>query len=384
MVRLLILLPTNLFAPKIVDMCIAASDELHALGNSTRRSLWLWGRFRKYETIRFFAGDEVNPLAIERLKAMCASKAIDMVAPIDLDGAAFLAAARSHIPRIRCFPFSSPEVLRLLADKWSCGALAKEAHVEAPTSFLLRAAKDLEAQWVDDLAYPVVVKPARLEGGRGVVRIGTRKQLEAHVLGGRRYSRPPLIVQQFIHGRDADVDLLADNGKIVFQVCRERGADGTFRYFRDPDLERAAAALVARSGYTGIANLDFVREVGTGTYIFLEFNPRAWSNIWLSELAGMNFIRLGMELALGAKTPREFSQPPLKVFNIRGACRAFLQGRGFEVSEANRLAIGAQLRRPDFIVSNKIAARFKSVTDALTPVSPSKLFAMRASFNPPG
>jgi glutathione synthase/RimK-type ligase-like ATP-grasp enzyme len=344
--RILLLLPSNMFIGKIVDVCRLVSPYIHALDNSAERRHFFSAGFKSYSAAPFFIDGQINPKAVQEFEILCTRHAIDVVVPIDMDASAFLGAAKARVVGPRYIPFSSPEVLKRLGDKTSCAELAQRAGVEVPNGFVLTALAQLESAFFRAAVYPVIVKPPRLEGGRGVVHVETREELDRHLLSGSGYAALPLIIQEYVEGNDIDVDLIADHGKVVFQIAREQRAAGSAKFFHDRSLEIAAEAVVRASKYTGIANLDFRRDSKTGKYKFIEFNPRAWDNIWWTAFGGANFIALAVELALNGSVSTPPSPPEFRVFTTRRGVMAWLRGHAAEVTPANRRAIVRQLSHP--------------------------------------
>ncbi|HKD20718.1 MAG TPA: ATP-grasp domain-containing protein [Rhizomicrobium sp.] len=343
--RILVLLPSNLFAAEIVGICESVSANVFALDNGRRRSILMRGRARDYRAVPFFDGERVNPHAIDELEKMCIQHRIDVVVPFDLDGAALLWFAKERIAA-RCFPFSAPATLQQLSDKWRCMDVARRAGVDTPDSVLLENLDELDSPALDRFRFPAIVKPPRLEGSRGVKLVANIDALKRHVSSQAPYAKLPLILQEYVEGTIVDVDLLALDGRVLLLSCRDLNRRGTVRFFRNAQAEAAAAAIVAAAGYTGIANLDFVHDPHTGNTRFLDFNPRSWSNIRWTRLAGIGFIEGGLEIAMGGGAEMHPPVPSGTVHSARAALRAVMQGRLRDISAANRAALAHELSRP--------------------------------------
>jgi biotin carboxylase len=343
--KVLVLLPSNLFAAEIVGICESICAHVFALDNGSPRSILMRGMVRDYRAVPFFDGQHINPRAIDALATMCARHKIDVVIPFDVDGAALLWFAQDRIAA-RCFPFSAPATLQKLSDKWRCMDIARRAGVDTPQSVLLENLDELDSPALDHFSFPAIVKPPRLEGSRGVEIVTDLEALKRHVSSGKPYAKLPLILQEYVEGPIVDADLLALDGRVLLVACRDLNRRGTVRFFRNVQAENAAAAIVAATGYTGIANLDFVHDQRTGSTRFLDFNPRSWSNIRWTRLAGIGFIEGGLEIAMGG-CPE--TQPPVAsgtVHSARAALLAVMRGRVRDISTANRIALARELSRP--------------------------------------
>jgi len=92
------------------------------------------------------------------------------------------------------------------------------------------------------------------------------------------------------------------------QACREaqRSRDHRRRQrvvvndFLRPVLE-IARQLVCELKWSGVANLDFRVEAGTGRPLVLELNGRYWASLLASTAAGVNFPDLQVRTTLGER-----------------------------------------------------------------------------------
>ncbi len=72
----------------------------------------------------------------------------------------------------------------------------------------------------DSLEYPVIIKPNKNSGSRGVVKCNNREELEAELLSVKQFCRDGMyIVEQYIEGDEISVEGLLINGKLeIIQI----------------------------------------------------------------------------------------------------------------------------------------------------------------------
>jgi carbamoyl-phosphate synthase large subunit len=150
--------------------------------------------------------------------------------------------------------------------------------------------------------YPVIVKPRRGSGSRGVVTVETAAQLAA------LDRSPGLIVQQFLPGEEFSVDVLADAaGHVIASVPRLRarvdsGVSVGGRTVHDPEVEGFGRAVAQATGLTYVANVQCRRD-RDGRPALLEVNPRMPGTLGLTIASGVDMPRLALAALLGRPVP---------------------------------------------------------------------------------
>ncbi|MCU1528916.1 MAG: biotin carboxylase [Frondihabitans sp.] len=233
-----------------------------------------------------------------------------------------LAARRSELGAALAAP--SAETLAVTLDKWllaeRCTPFAR-----VPTTLLLDA-DGVAADWT----FPVIVKPRRGAGSRGVRLVHDRHALEAIPFD------VALLIQEHLPGEEFSVDVLADaSGAVVAAVPRVRARvdsgvaiAGLTRH--DDALEETAAAVARAIGLTGVANVQLRYDVN-GVPALLEVNPRFPGAMPLTIAAGVDMPSLALDLALGLDLPAKV--PFREVANVRYLEDVFVDPSEVLVSE---------------------------------------------------
>jgi predicted ATP-grasp superfamily ATP-dependent carboligase len=160
------------------------------------------------------------------------------------------------------------------------------------------------------LPYPVLLKPRKKWGGRGIRCVFDQNEFR-RALGG--FSEIP-IIQERIEGDDLILNILCSTGEPLaasaYQVLRRHplpyGPPVACRTIHDEALVRMGTQFLRRLQYDGVANLDIRRDRRDGSLKLLEVNPRLSETIEISVRSGINIPYMLYQLALGERVTPAF------------------------------------------------------------------------------
>jgi carbamoyl-phosphate synthase large subunit len=239
-----------------------------------------------------------DPTFVDALITMCQQDEIDvLVSTVDVELPP-LAMRRDELAEVAGTTLAAPPTttLDIALDKYAL-AQSCESLTRVPETALL----DSEGS-ARDWAFPVIVKPRRGAGSRGVRIVSTREDLTA--LG----FDPALIIQAFLPGAEYSVDVIADaGGHVVAAVPRTRtrvdsGVSVAGRTIHDEELEQVASEVARAIGLVGVANVQLRRDP-EGRPALLEVNPRFAGAMPLTIAAGVDLPSLALDLFLGEALP---------------------------------------------------------------------------------
>ena len=252
---------------------------------------------------------------VDAVRAIVRADAVDVVVcTVDVELPP-LAAAADTLGAVLAAP--PARALDTCLDKWTLVA-ACAPHARVPHTTLLDA--DGVAR---DWDFPVIVKPRRGAGSRGVVLVGSRAELEALPLDDGQ------IIQEHLPGQEFSVDVfMGPDGRAIAAVPRLRarvdsGVAVAGRTVHRADLEELAEACAAAAGIVGVANVQ-LREDADGRPALLEINPRFSGAMPLTIASGVDMPSLALDLALGRPVPGHV--PFAEVANVRFLEDVFLPG----------------------------------------------------------
>jgi carbamoyl-phosphate synthase large subunit len=237
----------------------------------------------------------LSPTFVDGIRSLCAQDRIDVViSTVDVELPPLAACRDDLAGAVLAAP--SLATLDVTLDKWElaqrCAPLLR-----VPVTRLLNE-DGISLNWT----FPVIVKPRRGAGSRGVRLVPDRAALEA--IGPDE----SLIIQENLPGDEYSVDVLsAGDGTVVAAVPRTRtrvdsGVSIAGRTVHDDGLESTAAAVARAIGLRGVANVQLRRDT-EGVPALLEVNPRFPGALPLTIAAGVDMPSLVLDLALGVHIP---------------------------------------------------------------------------------
>ncbi len=234
------------------------------------------------------------------LLASASAAGADLVIPtVDVELHQVSAARDEFAARGIALLVESVPTLEICLDKWAlvtrCAPL-----VRVPASVVLDGSLDAAA--LDAIGWPMIAKPRRGAGGRGIALIADRAQLAGQPQDGS------MLLQEYLPGTEYSIDVLArPDGHIVAAVPRTRdkvdsGIAVAGRTVRDPALEEFGRAVAHAIGTTGVVNVQ-VRRAVDGTPALLEVNARFPGTMTLTMAAGIDMPSLAVDAAFGRLLP---------------------------------------------------------------------------------
>jgi len=220
------------------------------------------------------------------------------------ENVAALAAHRAELARHFRVPTPDLESVRYLWDKRQTYQLAEHLGIPVPRTWFPRTEADLADV---ELTTPMVVKPSVKEHffyatGVKAWRADSREELLATF---RRAAaivpEGEVIVQEMIPGgtdeQYAYCTLFSGAraaASMTVRRCRQHPSDfgRASTYVRTiglPDLAEPATRLLRAIGYSGLAEVEFMRDPRDGAYRLLDVNARTWGYHTLGKRAGVDF-----------------------------------------------------------------------------------------------
>jgi predicted ATP-grasp superfamily ATP-dependent carboligase len=277
---------------RVMRTADAAGADVYVLGAELSRCLAHSRYCRAFvPSERPLDGERDEALAAE-INRQIARFGIDLVLPGDVQATRTLIASRDLI-EAPLFPLPTLEQFDNLNNKWFFTQLCGELGIPTPPSRVIADAAQLrEELTAGSFALPAIVKPINHDGGLGVIRFDR----ETAVAQSAKVDYGPMIVQDFIPGRDIGASVYCEKGEIKAFIAHEL-TRATYVPLTDERIQPALARITARMGVDGVFNFD-MRLAPDGEIYYLECNPRFFFKINLSMLAGVNFVAAGLS-ALG-------------------------------------------------------------------------------------
>ncbi len=222
-----------------------------------------------------------------------------MLIPADVEGARMVARNRAAL-RMRVTPFSPPELLDVLNDKWRFFQFCREHDLPVPATRLLGNKDAIDfAALASELGLPLIIKPIDKAGSEGVVLIADASDFHRRIRDNPAYAYGRLIAQRYVDGIDLCFNFLAVDGLIVAQSTQRRMRN-LVKFLENAELGELGRRLARASQYHGVMCIDARQEHITGKVYLIESNPRFWASLGASAWCGLNFVT---EAAKAQATP---------------------------------------------------------------------------------
>jgi acetyl-CoA carboxylase, biotin carboxylase subunit len=209
-------------------------------------------------------------------------------------------------------------VIELAGDKLAARAQAVAAGLPVVPGREVGAAHEAQ-RFAHDAGFPVLLKAAGGGGGRGIKLARDAAMLDARfdeavAEAGAAFADERVYVERFVGAaRHVEVQIAADAHGHVLHLG-ERDCSIQRRYQKlveeapapalDPALRDAlragAVAFATRIGYTNLGTVEFIVDVASGVFFFLEMNCRIQVEHPVTEaLTGLDLIALQLRIAAG-------------------------------------------------------------------------------------
>src|SRR5260221_14445837 len=289
-------------------------------------------RFKADEA--YLVGEGKGPveayLDIAGIVSLAKAKGVDAIHP----GYGFLsenpALARACAKAGITFVGPTPELLELLGDKTAARGLAISAGVpvlpgtEKPVKSFAEA-KKIAAE----IGYPLMVKAAMGGGGRGMRVVRSESELEARLEEAQSEARSAfgdasVFLEKFLaRARHLEVQILADmHGNLLHLYERDCSVQRRHQKVVEvapanlpasvrAELCDAALQLARKAKYRNAGTVEFLYDVDSQKWYFIEVNPRIQVEHTVTEMVtGIDLVRAQILVAQGFSLHDEMMRLP--------------------------------------------------------------------------
>ncbi|TNF21762.1 MAG: pyruvate carboxylase [Rhodobacteraceae bacterium] len=212
------------------------------------------------------------------------------------------------------------ETMRALGDKASARKVAVEAGVPViPATEVLGDDFDKIAREAEEIGYPLMLKASWGGGGRGMRPINGPDELKEKVLEGRREAEAAFgngegyLEKMIIRARHVEVQILGDKQGNIYHLYER---DCSVQRRNQKVVERAPAPylseaqreeicelgrkICAHVNYECAGTVEFLMDMETGKFYFIEVNPRVQvEHTVTEEVTGIDIVQAQIMIAEG-------------------------------------------------------------------------------------
>lgn len=282
--------------------CLSAANRTVHVGSTVRYPDVRYSRFRG----KFHWWRDPSQL-LESARTLAAKQRIGVIMACSDDGIRFLAEHRRELETVAPVAGTpSLESFDTAIDKAAFAEFLLRAALPHPETVALRPERGLPRL----PPFPAVLKPARGSGGMLIRYFEREDEFRGWVASGGLGTRA-WVIQSYVRGKDIGCSVLCRAGKILAYTIQTSieparisfSPPGAIQFFHDEEVFALCGRLVAALKWTGVANIDMVRD-RDGKLFLLELNGRYWATMMGSYRAGVNFPELACLDAIGRQIPR--------------------------------------------------------------------------------
>ncbi|MBW3096594.1 pyruvate carboxylase [Pseudohoeflea coraliihabitans] len=239
-----------------------------------------------------------------------------------------------------------PETMRRLGNKVAARNLAVEIDVPVvPATEPLPADMTEVARLAEEIGYPVMLKASWGGGGRGMRAIRSADDLEREVTEAKReakaaFGKDEVYLEKLIErARHVEVQVLGDtHGNAVHlferdcsiqrrnQKVVERAPAPYLVAEQREELSSYALKIAEATNYVGAGTVEFLMDVDTGRFYFIEVNPRIQvEHTVTEEVTGIDIVKAQIRIleghAIGTAASGVPAQPDIRLNGHALQCR---------------------------------------------------------------
>jgi len=313
----------------------AAELRLETVAIYSREDRFALHRFKAQEAYQVGSGKDpvAAYLGIEEIVQVASDVGVDAIHP----GYGFLAenpelaAACAAAGIVWIGPPVS--VMESLGDKVSARALAERAGVAVmPASGPLPLDEGEVQRLGTEVGFPLMVKASWGGGGRGMRIVLDPADLLEQAAAARRearaaFGRDDIFLERLVQrARHLEVQILGDeSGEVVHlyerdctvqrrhQKVVERAPAAALDPQTREELCQAAVRLARAAGYRNAGTVEFLQDIDSGDFFFIEVNPRIQVEHTVTEVVtGVDLVKAQIRLAEGALIGTRESGVPIQ------------------------------------------------------------------------
>ena len=284
----------------------APRTKIHVLSSAPNARI---GSSRHYTSFRQHKyTDEDNFL--KEIRTVAEQENVNVILPVNEPSVRFTAKYRELLEEFtNITPIPKLDTFETAVDKWLLGDFMQKLGIPTPKTIRGMRGGDFGEQ-LDEMSFPVLLKPTRGENGQGIRQFEDRLSLNTFLKNNHKDSSP-YIIQNTIKGYDIDCSVLCKEGRILAHTIQKTIVPNQVR-FRSPfaiefvqhdEILRVVEQLVAALRLTGIAHIDLMVDETDQQVKVLEMNLRYWQSLMASLAVGANFPYLSCLAALDKPLP---------------------------------------------------------------------------------
>ncbi len=246
---------------------------------------------------------------------------------------------------------TTPDMIDMAEDRARFQAMLRELGLKQPPNRTARTVKGA-IEVVDEIGYPLVMRPSNVLGGRAMEIIHEQADLKRYMTNAEQMAKTypeymPILLDRFLNDAiEVDVDAVSDGKQVIvggiMEHIEEAGVHSgdsacslpPFSLSQDMqnELRRQTVAMAKALNVVGLMNVQFAIQ-GETVYV-LEVNPRASRTVpFVSKATGMSLAKIAARCMAGQSLAEQGVTkeviPPF--YSVKEAVFPFIKFPGVDV-----------------------------------------------------
>ena len=261
--------------------------------------------------------DYFYPISIvekDEILEKCKEIGIDAIATIASDLATLTV---NYVAEKLGLPGNSLECTKKSTNKYEMRKAFKEAGVATPGFEIVSSPKDIEK--LNDMEYPLIVKPTDRSGSRAITKIYIKEELAEAISKAIENSfEKKAIVEEYIEGNEFSAEGITYNGEHKFLTITRKATTGAPHFIETGHIESAGLSkdmeekvykeltkALTALGITNSATHSEFKITPNGDVRIIEIGARMGGDCIGSDLVqistGYDFVKMVIDVAMGNK-----------------------------------------------------------------------------------
>ena len=230
---------------------------------------------------------------IEDLVSVLKNEGYDYIIPTNDITLMAVSSRRKELEPYVKVPLASHQAIEACDDKTKTIRLAEENGIPCPKTRFIEGPDDL-LDAADEVGFPLVIKPRRGQGGKGIAFVSSKDELEdSYSKTVKNYG--PAMIQEFIKGEKYLLAALLNSEHTprrasVHRVIRNIGGLTIYgKTASQPKIVDHGLKLLSAAGLYGMVEADYILDKRDGLPKLMEINPRFFGSLAIHTAAGIDY-----------------------------------------------------------------------------------------------
>jgi D-aspartate ligase len=207
---------------------------------------------------------------------------------------------KSKLEKFYIIPTAPWDVVKYTYDKKQTYLLAERLGISIPKTFYPKDINDV-ISISEEIDFPCLLKPAVMhrfynQTGKKLLKVNSKSEMiKAYKMMAQLIPPSEIIVQEIISGIRKNPISFILSGVIIIKkrmIPMNFGVGTYNETMQIPELKELSLKILREIDYSGLCEVEFIKDPKDDQYKFLEINPRSWLQITITNQTNTPLIPL--------------------------------------------------------------------------------------------